>query len=61
MRKAKEVYIRFGVQDIVMSKAVYEKEGFDDESFEPYIVGWEDEDGEECDEDGVYLNQDEDE
>ena len=61
MRKAKEVYIRFGVADVIIPKDLYENEGFHDIEFEPYIVGWEDENGEECDEDGIYLDQDGDE
>ena len=55
-RKANKVFSRLGFEDIVVPIKDSEKIF---NSTETYLVGYEDEDGEECEEDGTYLNQDE--
>jgi hypothetical protein len=54
MLKAKEIFARLGFSDIIVpledSEKIYS-------STDAYIVGYEDEDGEECEEDGIYINQ----
>ena len=63
MRKAKRIYIRLGVQDIIIEiDEHYDLEADTKlENINTYLVGYEDEDGEECEEDGTYLNQNKDE
>lgn len=67
MSKAKEVFVRIGITDVVLPKTkeeglssyarIYDEEGELITDTETYLVGYEDEEGEECDEDGNYLNQ----
>jgi hypothetical protein len=56
MRKTDKVFIRLGVEDIIIKKEDVE-EDTKLEDVNTYFVGYEDEDGEECDEDGTYLKQ----
>tara|TARA_R110000868_G_scaffold103015_1_gene283753 strand:- start:1236 stop:1406 length:171 start_codon:yes stop_codon:yes gene_type:complete len=56
MRKAKNVFIRIGFEDIVLP--IVDEEAVIEEVPPQYLIGYEDEDGEECEEDGTYLNQD---
>ena len=55
--KAKEVFVRLrGFDDLVISKEEWEKDNYDTDC--PYhFIGFQDINGEECDEDGIYLNQ----
>lgn len=61
LKKAKEVYVRLGIPDYVYTKEEYDKGETPDLPENAWLVGYEDEDGNECDEDGVYLNQEQDE
>lgn len=60
MRKTDKVFARFGFSDVVVTL----KKANDNDvrliGEEPYLIGYEDEDGEECTEEGVYLNQNKD-
>ena len=57
MKKADKIFIRLGVSDIVLEMG----EKFDIEAdtdpkdINTYFVGYEDENGRECEEDGTYL------
>lgn len=57
MEKAKDVYVRIGFSDQVVSL----KDAVDPNkeicSCDSYVVGYEDKDGRECNSDGVYLDQ----
>jgi hypothetical protein len=55
MRKAKNVFIRIGFEDIVLP--IVDEEAVIEEVPPQYLIGYEDEDGEECEEDGTYLDQ----
>jgi hypothetical protein len=54
MKKAQQVFARLGFSDMIVplenSEEIYS-------STETYLVGYEDEEGEECEEDGTYLDQ----
>ena len=56
MAKANKVYARLGFEDVIVPL----EEALDNNkkpvSEESFIVGYEDEDGNECHEDGEYLN-----
>jgi hypothetical protein len=54
MRKTDKVFARLGFEDLVVPFEDSEKIF---SSTETYLVGYEDKDGEECEEDGVYLDQ----
>ncbi len=54
-KKAKEVFVRLGFEDIVVTKE--ESENGEYNTSASYLIGYEDEDGEECEEDGTYLKQ----
>ena len=66
MAKANKILVRLGVSDIVLTEEQIEKAGtylklFDSEGnlvieTDTYLVGYEDEDGNECHEDGEYFN-----
>jgi len=58
--KAKEVYVRLGVQDLIITKEDYENHNYGTDCT-CYFLGYEDENGNECEEDGTYLNQNKDE
>ena len=59
MRKASEIYVRIGFEDITVPIA--DREAVIEEVTPQYFIGYEDLDGEECEEDGTYLNQNKDE
>lgn len=54
MEKAKIILVRLGFSDVVVSKEDLES----GEYMKPdsYLIGYEDEEGKECEEDGTYLN-----
>lgn len=54
MKKAEKVFARLGFEDLIVPIEDSEKTF---STTETYLVGYEDEYGEECEEDGVYLNQ----
>lgn len=59
-KKTKEVFVRLGMPDIVITKEEHDNEPNSNEETIPhdaYFIGYEDEEGEECDEDGTYLDQ----
>ena len=53
--KAPEVLVRLGFQDIVVTKEEWENGEY--QKPDSYTVGFEDQLGNECEEDGTYLNQ----
>ena len=65
MSKEKTIFVRLGVSDLVLSKeeadtipgyiTVVDNQGEYVTEVETYIVGFEDEEGNECDEDGNLL------
>jgi len=60
MKKAKEVFVRLGGEDLILTKEDYENHNYGIDCTY-YFIGYEDENGEECEEDGTYLNQKKDE
>ncbi len=60
MRKAGKVFARFGFSDVVVSLEDSKNDDVRVIGEEPYLIGYEDENGEECTEEGVYLNQNKD-
>ena len=58
MRKTSEIYVRIGFEDITVPIA--DREAVIEEVTPQYFIGYEDLDGEECEEDGTYLNQNKD-
>jgi len=56
MKKAKEVFVRLSGEDIIITKDEYDNEDYGTDCTY-YLVGFEDGDGNECEEDGTYLNQ----
>lgn len=66
MKKAKNIFIRLSTSDIVLSKeeeakipsyiTITDKDGEYLTEVEVYGIGYEDEEGNECEEDGTYLN-----
>ena len=68
MKKAEEIYARIGFEDIIVPitdmeapKPYCSPKAVIEEVPPQYFVGYEDSDGEECEEDGTYLNQNKDE
>jgi hypothetical protein len=57
IRKAEKVYARFGFSDKVVTLEDAENNDIRLTQDESFLVGYEDEEGEECEEDGTYLNQ----
>ncbi len=55
LTKANIVLVRLGFSDVIVSKEDCENGEY--EKPDSYIVGYEDQNGEECSEDGTYLNQ----
>jgi hypothetical protein len=55
MNKTNKILVRFGVEDIIIPIEDIE-ESTNPESINTYFVGYEDEDGNECDSEGNYLN-----
>jgi len=56
MEKAKEVFVRLAAEDIVITKEEYEKDSYGTDCTY-YLIGFEDEEGNKCDEDGNYMNE----
>ena len=52
-KKAKEVFVRLGFEDIVVTKE--ESENGEYNNLGSYLIGYEDEDGVECEEDGTEI------
>jgi hypothetical protein len=55
MRKTDKVFARIGFEDVTLPIA--EMESVIEEVSPQYLIGFEDEHGEECEKDGTYLNQ----
>ena len=55
MSKAKTILVRLGVPDIVCSNEDYVDGNVDFIPEDAYLIGYEDENGKECEEDGTYL------
>jgi|TARA_B110000908_G_C10054765_1_gene357871 hypothetical protein len=55
MGKASKIYARIGFEDIIVP--ITDMEAVIEEVPPQYLIGYEDSDGEECEEDGTYLNQ----
>jgi hypothetical protein len=54
-KKAKEIFVRLGGQDLIISKEDFENDNYGTDCTY-YFIGYEDECGNECEEDGTYLN-----
>jgi hypothetical protein len=57
--KAKKVYVRLGGEDLIITKEDFENHNYGTDCTY-YFIGYEDEEGNECEEDGTYLNQNKD-
>lgn len=57
IKKAEKVYARFGFSDMVVSLEDANNNDIRITQDDCYLVGYEDEDGDECEEDGTYFNQ----
>jgi hypothetical protein len=57
IRKAEKVFVRFGFSDMVVTLEDANNNDIKITQDDCYLVGYEDEYGEECEEDGTYLNQ----
>ncbi len=57
IRKAEKVYARFAFSDMVVTLEDTENNDIRLTQDECFLVGYEDEEGDECEEDGTYLNQ----
>ena len=64
MVKVKNIQIRLGIEDIVVPAnkgklyvKVYDENGVEVTDPDTYLVGYEDEDGNECEEDGTYFDE----
>jgi hypothetical protein len=55
MKKAKEIFVRLGVKDLIISKEDFHNHKYGTDCT-CYFIGYEDECGNECEEDGTYLN-----
>lgn len=55
--KAEKVFVRYGVADFIFPLEVVNAGETNFEDCQPYHIGYEDEEGRECDEDGVYLSE----
>ena len=55
--KAKTVLLRYGFSDVVVTPEQSDDDNFRIRSSDSYFIGYEDEDSEECEEDGTYLDQ----
>jgi hypothetical protein len=60
MNKANKIYVRLGVEDIVIPIEDIE-EDTNPKLINTYFIGYEDENGNECEEDGTYLKEGKDE
>jgi len=55
-KKVEEIYVRLGVPDYLCTKNEYDRDDITDLPENSYKIGYEDEEGNECDEEGNYLN-----
>ena len=55
MSEPKEIHVRLGVPDYIVTKAEYDDADANDIPDNAYFIGDEDEEGNECNEDGVPL------
>jgi len=55
MSEPKEIHVRLGVPDYIVTKAEYDDADANDIPDNAYFIGYEDEEGNECNEDGVPL------
>jgi hypothetical protein len=55
MEKADKIFVRYGVSDFIFTKEEVDAGNTNFEDCQPYHIGYEDEDGNECDEEGNYL------
>lgn len=60
MRKTDKIFVRYGFEDKVMSVKSALSDSAEICACESFLVGYEDEHGEECDQEGVYFDQKED-
>jgi hypothetical protein len=54
--KATEVYVRLAAEDIIITKDEYDNDKYGTDCTY-YLVGFEDAEGNECEEDGTYINK----
>lgn len=54
--KAKKVYVRLGGEDLIITKEDFENNNYSTDCTY-HFIGYEDENGNECEEDGTYLNR----
>lgn len=54
-----EIQVRMGIADFIYSKEEYDNNAMPGIPEGAYFIGYEDDEGRECDEEGNYLNQDE--
>jgi hypothetical protein len=59
MKKAEEIFVRIGFEDIIVP--IKDADAVIETPTPQYLVGYEDAEGNECEEDGTYLNQNKDE
>lgn len=59
IRKTNKIFVRLGFEDIIVTKE--ESESGEYNTPASYLIGYEDAEGNECEEDGTYLNQNKDE
>lgn len=57
IRKAEKVFVRFGFSDKVVTLEDANNNDIEITQDDCFVVGYEDEFGEECHEDGTFLNQ----
>jgi hypothetical protein len=55
MRKASKIYARIGFEDVTVP--ITDMEAVIEEVPPQYLIGYEDKEGNECEEDGTYFNQ----
>lgn len=55
MEKAMQIFLRYGFSDAIVSKDNDNDENYKITSDDTYFIGYEDEHGRECEEDGTYL------
>lgn len=52
---SKEIHVRLGIPDYIYTKEEYDNNEMEDLPENSYFIGYEDEDGNECEEDGSPL------
>jgi len=51
------IHVRLGIPDYIYTKEEYDNNDMEDLPENSYLIGYEDEDGNECNEDGVPLEK----